>query len=95
MTEKKEIAFIGPEEYVEAFRLLGMECKKANNSSEAVFVSQELQKQGYELIFVSQDIWEDMPPEPGITVLPTIAKKETVDNISQLIHKALGRKIDL
>ena len=90
---KSEIAFIGPPEYVEAFRLLGFACWEARSIDEASSTVDAIRRD-FKLLFVSRDVWE-RPPEEGITVLPGVGGSQGKDGIKELIHQALGKDINL
>ncbi len=90
---RNDIAFIGPPEYVAAFRLLGFASLEARNSAEASLIVNEIKK-NFKLLFVSRDVWE-RPQEEGITVLPGSGENQKGDAIRKLIHQALGKEIDL
>lgn len=90
---KNDIAFIGPPEYVEAFRLLGFACREARSIDEASSIVDDI-RIDFKLLFVSRDVWE-RPPEEGITVLPGVGESQGKDGIRELVHQALGKDINL
>ncbi|MDD2913205.1 MAG: hypothetical protein PHH17_01010 [Candidatus Pacebacteria bacterium] len=88
-----KIAFIGPKEYSEAFSFLGFYCFSADNEKEFFQIFEEIKKEKFEVVFVSQDILSE--EISGIVLLPGIVKKQDEEYLKKEITRAVGAKMPM
>lgn len=81
-------AFIAPEAYYESFRIMGFSCYKAKDSEEATKLIKKLKKEGFHLIFTTEDLLSDGGYDA--VVLPGIKKRDGKEALTKQIEKALG-----
>lgn len=94
MSEKR-IAFVGPSEYAKVMRFAGFVCFGVGNAAEAERKIEELEREGYALIFVAQDV---CPADIGldrVVALPGIAKAKDENYLKKEIAKAIGGEMEL
>ncbi len=92
-TKGLKIAFIGPKEYFMAFSLLGFYCFFVNKKEEFSEILDKVKKEGFDLIFASQDIVEKETSD--IVVLPGIVKKSDENYLREEIKRAVGTKLPI
>jgi vacuolar-type H+-ATPase subunit F/Vma7 len=89
----KKLAFIGPGEYVDLFRLIGFECFESLNQEETLSLIERLED--YPLIIVSQDVCPEKIISEKVVVLPGLVKKQDENYLKNEIKKAVGGDIML
>ena len=94
MSEKR-IAFVGPEEYVDAMRFAGFSCFGVTDKEEAEEKIKQLEEEDYGLIFVSQDVCPEDVGLGRVVALPGIAQEEDENYLKNEIVKALGGEYEL
>ena len=87
---KDRIAFIGPKEYVEVMRFVGFYTFDVLDKKEAEKKIEELEKEEYAVIFVSQDVCPENIGVGRVVSLPGISKEDDPDYLKNEITKALG-----
>jgi len=92
-SEENKIAFIGPKEYSKAFSFLGFYCFCAKDEKEANESIEKAKKEGFVLIFVSQDVLKKETPD--IILLPGIVSKKDENYLKEEIKRAVGAKIPI
>ncbi len=83
-----KIAFIGPKSYFRTMRLIGFDCRKAENEKEALEIIEKLKNDGYGLIFTTEDLISS--GGLGVVVLPGLKKGKERVALKKQVEKALG-----
>lgn len=89
--ENYKIAYIGPKEYSMVFSFLGFYCFSVEKKEEFEDVLKNVKKEGFDLIFASQDIVSKETLD--IVVLPGLVKKGDKDYLKEEIKRAIGTKL--
>ncbi len=95
MNNSQKIAFVGPKEYANAMRFAGFECFKVFNKKESLEKIEELKKEDYALIFVSQDVCPDDIGFDRVVSLPGTVQASDDNYLKEEIKKAVGGEMDL
>lgn len=100
----RNIACVGRYETVFPFRAIGLHTVQCNNSDEARVSIKQLVKEGFGLIFVEEEFYENLKDlldeykeevTPAIIAIPGAAgsKGEALKRIREIIKKAIGADI--
>jgi vacuolar-type H+-ATPase subunit F/Vma7 len=95
MIENQLIAFIGEKEYCQSMRFIGFDCFSVFNKEQAINLIEELKKENYALIMVSQDIAPEDVGLDNVVVIPGMVKKSDQQGLKKEIIKAIGNEINL
>jgi len=88
-----KVAFIGPEQYCQSFKLIGFKTFQANSQKQALEVINNLKTKEFGAVFASRDVLEKQIE--GVVILPGLNKKEETDSLKEIIKKAIGKEVKL
>lgn len=93
--KEERIAFVGPNEYVNAMRFVGFDCFGVLDKDNAMEEIKRLEEEQYAIIFVAQDVCPDKIGLERVVVLPGILKEKDEEFLKEEITKAIGGEIEL